>query len=164
MKNKFGIKHLMMVFMAFTLLFGTVSAFAPDYADAKRGGFKSGTKSYTNTPKKSDNNVSQSNSNNNSTTGASTTNRGGFFGGGGGFMKGMMLGGLAGMLFGGLFGGMGFLGNILGLLVNVIAIVAIVMLAMALFRAIANRRKPVTHGRYDSRDDRDDDRNRNGRY
>ncbi|MCP1427502.1 hypothetical protein J3D43_006018, partial [Paenibacillus xylanexedens] len=113
MKKKFGVKHLMMVFMAFTLLFATVGVTNPDSADARRGGgFKSGTKSYSNTPKKSDSNVSKSNTNNNSSNGAATTNRGGFFGGGGGFMKGMMLGGLAGMMFGGLFGGMGALGNI----------------------------------------------------
>lgn len=80
----------MMVFMAFTLLFATVGVTNPDSADARRGGgFKSGTKSYTNTPKKSDSNsnVNQSNSGTNSGTGAGATRGGGFFGSGGGFMK-----------------------------------------------------------------------------
>ncbi|MCM3757122.1 hypothetical protein M3197_06415 [Sporosarcina aquimarina] len=44
----------------------------------------------------------------------------------GGLMKGLMLGGLAGLLFGGLFANMGILGSILGLLVNVFAIIAII--------------------------------------
>lgn len=44
-EEKFGVKHLMMVFMAFTLLFATVGVTNPDSADARRGGgFKSGTK------------------------------------------------------------------------------------------------------------------------
>lgn len=100
-------------------------------ADAKRGGgFKSPKQSFTQTPKKSDN-VKQSNPGTSTgakpgaTTGAAKS--GGLFGGSG-FMKGLMLGGLAGMLFGGLFGGLGAFGEILGLMINLLAIFAVIML------------------------------------
>lgn len=45
-------KRVMMILMAFTLFFAVA---APDFADARRGGggFKSGTRSYSTTPKKS---------------------------------------------------------------------------------------------------------------
>lgn len=43
-------KRVMMILMAFTLFFAVA---APDFADARRGGggFKSGTRSYSTTPK-----------------------------------------------------------------------------------------------------------------
>ncbi len=66
-------------------------------------------------------------------------------------MKGLMLGGLAGMLFGGLFGGMGFLGNLLGLAVNLLAIYAIIAVVVWLFRRF--KRRP-----------QNDDYHRGGRY
>lgn len=69
----------------------------------------------------------------------------------------MMVGGLAGLLFGGLFGGMGFLGELLGLAVNLIAIYLIVMVAVALFRRF--RKPQVYQGpRHDDHD------NRGGRF
>lgn len=44
-------KRVMMIVMAFTLFFAVT---APDFADARRGGgFKSGTRGFTTTPKKS---------------------------------------------------------------------------------------------------------------
>lgn len=61
---------------------------------------------------------------------------------GGSFMKGLMIGGLAGMLFGGLFGNMGFFGEILGLLVNLMALFALFMLVVMIFRKFKDRRKP----------------------
>lgn len=119
-----------LVMIALTLL---LAIGFPQEADARRGGFKSPKQSFTQTPKKSDN-VSQT------TTGSKTTGAtagtaaktGGLFGGSG-FMKGMMLGGLAGMLFGGLFGGMGAFGEILGLMVNLLAIFAVIMLIRVAF-------------------------------
>ncbi|GIP20554.1 hypothetical protein [Paenibacillus sp. J22TS3] len=125
-------KKLMLVVMAFTLFFAFT---APHAVDAKRsGGFKSGTRSYTNTPKKS--NDYNSTKSSNTTTGQNAKR--GFFSGGG-FMKGLMIGGLAGMLFGGMFSNMGFLGNIFGLLINLLAIYVVVMIGIALYRKF---RKP----------------------
>ncbi|MUG45077.1 hypothetical protein [Paenibacillus woosongensis] len=149
-------KKMTALVMVFTLLFAFASA---DFADARRGGgFKSGPRSYTTTPKKSSNvNKSDSNTTNKSTaTPGATNNRTGFFGGGS-FMKGMMVGGLAGLLFGGLFGGMGFFGELLGLAVNLIAIYLIVMVAVALFRRF--KKPQVYQGpRHDDHD------NRGGRF
>lgn len=71
-------------------------------------------------------------------TAASTTPKGGFFGGG--FARGLFLGGLAGLMFGGLFGNMGFLGQMLGLFVNVFAIIAVFMAIRGLISYFRKRR------------------------
>lgn len=142
-------KKWIMIVMAFTLIFATVAPATS--VDAKRGGgFKSGTKSFTNTPKKSttNSNVSKSTTTNNKSTAAGTTAKRGFFSGGG-LMKGLMIGGLAGMLFGGMFGNMGFMGDFLGLIINVLAIIVLFSIARAGYRAYKNRRKPDPRdGRY----------------
>lgn len=149
MMNK-SLKKWIMVIMAFTFFFAI--SVPADQADARRaggGGFKSGKSSFTNTPKKStttDNVKKSTNTSNKSTAG--TTAKRGFFSGGG-FMKGLMIGGLAGMLFGGMFGNMGFLGNVFGLIINLLAIYVVVSLVIAAVRAFKNRRKPDTrNGRY----------------
>lgn len=59
----------------------------------------------------------------------------------GGFMKGLIAGGLAGLLFGSLLGNLGVLGSILGLLVNVMAIMALVMIIRKLFTALKRKRR-----------------------
>ncbi|MGG0822810.1 hypothetical protein ABE099_08005 [Paenibacillus turicensis] len=127
-------KRISLVIVALTVFFAMVS---PDLADARRGGgFKSGTRSYTTTPKKkTDSGIRKTDSSKSSTgsTGSTASNGRGFFSGGSLF-KGMMMGGIAGLLFGSMFSGMGMMGNILGLAVNVFAIYIIVMLVMALFR------------------------------
>ncbi|OAB25474.1 hypothetical protein PMSD_27355 [Paenibacillus macquariensis subsp. defensor] len=142
-------KKWLMVVMMFTLIFATVAPATS--VDARRGGgFKSGTKSFTNTPKKSttNSNVSKSSNTSNKSNAAGTPAKRGFFSGGG-LMKGLMIGGLAGMLFGGMFGGMGMLGNILGLMINALAVVVLISLVMAGYRAYKNRRKPDPRdGRY----------------
>lgn len=56
-------------------------------------------------------------------------------------MKGLMLGGLAGLLFGSLFGGMGMLGNILGLLINALAIGAIIFFLVKIYQIIKRKKK-----------------------
>lgn len=138
------LKKMTMIVMAFTLVLAFTS---PGLVDAKRGGFKSGTRSYTTTPKKStttDNNVQKSNTTSNNKSSATTTGTGanrGFFSGGG-FMKGLMIGGLAGMLFGGLFSGMGAFGNLLGLAVNLFAIYIVIVLALSLYRRFKGPRQP----------------------
>ncbi|MCJ8012588.1 hypothetical protein MUG84_12685 [Paenibacillus sp. KQZ6P-2] len=142
-------KKWTMIIMAFTIFFAI--SLPADSVDAKRssgGSYRSGSKGFTNTPKKSPttDNVKKSTNTNNSTSG--TTAKRGFFSGGG-FMKGLMMGGIAGMLFGGLFSNMGFFGNILGLLINLLAIYVVVSLVIAGVRAFKNRRKPDTRdGRY----------------
>lgn len=132
-------KGLLLV-MALTLFLSL--GFAQD-ADARRGGgLKSPKQSFTQTPKKSDS-ASQSNSGSkpSGTTGAtSNANKSGGLFGGSGLMKGLMLGGLAGMLFGGLFGGLGAFGQILGLMVNVLAIFAIIMLIRVAFVYLRSKR------------------------
>lgn len=133
-----AMKRVMMIVMVFTLFFAVT---APDFADARRGGFKSGTRSFTTTPKKSTtDNVRKNDSSTGTKAGATGVNANRGFFSGGGFMKGMMLGGIAGLLFGGMFAGMGAFGNILGLLINLFAIYAVVMLVMNFFRRRRERR------------------------
>ncbi|ASA26362.1 hypothetical protein [Paenibacillus donghaensis] len=139
-------KRVLMIVMAFTLFFAVT---VPDFADARRGGgFKSGTRGFTTTPKKSTtgNNVKQSDSTKG--TAAGTTAKRGFLSGGS-LMKGMMIGGLAGLMFGGMFAGMGMFGNLLGLAVNLLAIYLVVVLAMSFFRRRQERRRmEERNGRY----------------
>jgi len=129
--------------LLFSLLALVASAAAPlmGDADAKRS-FRSPSKSYSKTPAKSQSSVNNgSTTSKSSATGsAATTANRGFFSGGS-FLKGMMIGGLAGMLFGGLFGGMGFMGNILGFMINLIAIIALFAIIRAVFDAIKRKRE-----------------------
>lgn len=145
-------KKLMLVMMALTLCIAFVT---PDSADARRGGFKSGPRSYNPAPKKStttDNVRKSETPTGTNKAGATTrTNTGRGFFSGGSFLKGMMIGGLAGMLFGGMFAGMGFLGNILGLAINLLAIYVIVAICISLYRRFTKR-------------PRHDDYHRGGRY
>lgn len=59
----------------------------------------------------------------------------------GGFMKGLMVSGLAGLLFGSLFANMGFLGSILGLMINVLAIIFLIALIRGVFNYFKNKKK-----------------------
>lgn len=133
-------KKLMLTLMAFMVLFTFT---ASDIADARRGGFSSGKRSFTNTPKKApeSSNVSRTDSGTKSGA-ANTTNpaQRGFFGGGS-FMKGLMIGGLAGLLFGGIFGGMGFLGDLLGLIINVLAIYFLFVIIRSVVQYWMERKK-----------------------
>ena len=139
-------KKVLMVFMAFTLFFASLGV-ASD-ADARRGGggFKSQPKSYTTTPNRADNNSGSVNSTNrsgaNNSSTAGTTGKRGFFSGGS-FFTGLMVGGLAGMLFGGMFANMGFMGDFLGLLVNLAAIYILFIAARGIYRMIRQRKKPA---------------------
>ncbi|GGF89549.1 hypothetical protein [Paenibacillus abyssi] len=131
-------KKMLLLVMAFTLFLAYV---APD-ADARR----SGRSGFTQTPKKpADNNVQRSDQGTQSqqpgATAGSAANRGGGFFSGGGLMKGLMIGGLAGMLFGGLFGGMGFMGEFLGLLVNVLAIFLLFVAIRGIIQYFRNRKR-----------------------
>ncbi|MFD2612117.1 hypothetical protein [Paenibacillus gansuensis] len=147
-------KKVMLLLMAFTLMFTWVSA---DYADAKPR-FKSPRSSYTPAPKKdstyrSDTGTKKPNSGVNT-----TAPKRGFFSGGS-LMKGLMIGGLAGLLFGGLFAGMGFLGNIVGLLINIFAIYLLFIAIRGIIRMVTGRKRYNPNDPYNR--DRDD---RNRRY
>jgi len=57
-------------------------------------------------------------------------------------MKGLMVGGLAGLLFGSLFAGMGFLGELLGLMINVLAIYFLFVIVRNVYRYFRDRKPP----------------------
>ena len=56
-------------------------------------------------------------------------------------MKGLMLGGLAGLLFGGLLGNLGVLGSLLGLAINLFAILALLMIAGKIYSFFKDKKK-----------------------
>lgn len=135
-------KRLTIIMMACAVAF---SFSAVGVADAAK--YKSPKKSYspsntTQTPNSgvNKNEPAASKQTTNGTTNPTTATKPGFFSGGG-FMKGMLIGGLAGMLFGGLFGNMGMLGNILGLLVNIMAIFAVIAIVVKLVQYFRDKRK-----------------------
>lgn len=149
------------IFLTLSLGFGQT-------ADAKRGGggIKSGKSSFTqktDTSQKSNTGSTSSTSGtkSNKTGSTATTKSGGLFGGSS-FMKGMMIGGLAGMLFGGMFANMGGFGEILGLLINIAAILAIFMVIRAAWTYVRNN-KTAAAGHYQDRNRRDDENDRNQR-
>jgi len=141
MKSSIWTKALLML-TVFTVFFVTVA----DPADARRGRFTAPKKTYTQQPKKAQDNVSSTDRTaagtkaGANTTGAAGTQRG-FFSGGS-LMKGLMIGGLAGLLFGSLFAGMGFMGELLGLMVNVLAIYFLFVLVRAAYRYFRDRKPP----------------------
>lgn len=59
----------------------------------------------------------------------------------GGFFKGLMLGGLAGLLFGGLLANMGIFGSILGLFINLLAIVILISIIRKIFVLIKHKKE-----------------------
>lgn len=130
-------KKWIMVFLALAVVFSFGLAIQ-DAADAK--GYKSGKKSFSptqsnhqinSTPTKPDagSSVLPSSKPMTSTPGS------------GGFMKGLLYGGLAGLLFGSLFGNLGFLGAILGFLVNLLAVIAVVAIVIRLYTFIKDQRR-----------------------
>ncbi|ANE47895.1 hypothetical protein SY83_18140 [Paenibacillus swuensis] len=148
------VKKFMLLAMAFTFMFTVVGA---NYVDAKPR-FKSPRKSFTQTPKK-DSSVRSDSGTKAPNTGTTAPKRG-FFSGGG-LAKGLMIGGLAGLLFGGLFGGLGILGNLLGLMINLLAIYVLFIAVRGIYRMIKNKNRYNTANPYDRDRDRDrDDRRR----
>jgi predicted lipid-binding transport protein (Tim44 family) len=134
-------KKLLLVLMSSLLIFAIVT---PSVVDARGGrSYKSPTGSFkkptTTKPNTSKDNVSNT-TKTNPTTGGATTAKRGFFSGGG-LMKGLLIGGIAGMLFGGMFGNMGALGNIFGLLINVLALYFLFMIIRNIVVYFINRRK-----------------------
>ena len=112
-------------------------ASAKSYKSGKRGFGGSNKSNFQNTKKNDTHNnaVTNKNTTDKKQTNTAATNKKG------GFMKGMLFGGLAGLLLGGLLSGMGPLGAVLGLLINVIAIVAVIMIIRKIYLLIKNKRK-----------------------
>ncbi|WNQ09197.1 hypothetical protein MJA45_16260 [Paenibacillus aurantius] len=143
-------KKLLIVFMSCMVFFAMAAPVSVDAAKGRSGGYSSSKKSYTPTAPSNGVNKSQtgttSKSDSTSTSSSTAAKKPGLFGGGS-FLKGLALGGLAGLMFGGLFGNMGFLGNILGFMLNMFALVALFVLIKSVISYFVNRRK-VNHKRY----------------
>ncbi|MGM7720033.1 hypothetical protein [uncultured Metabacillus sp.] len=134
-------KKLFSAMLVLTLLFTPVSGFliGDQVTTVSAKGYKSGKKSFnsnsTNSPslfKKEDSQQKSSTATKSSTTSKPKA---------GGIMKGLFLGGLAGLLLGGLLSNLGILGSIIGLFVNIFAIVAIIFIVRKLFTFFKNKRK-----------------------
>ncbi|WP_405097230.1 hypothetical protein [Oceanobacillus sp. FSL H7-0719] len=119
---------------------GTTTVEAKSYKSGKRSFSPSGgINSNNNNNSLFQKNKKDSSSYNKSAAKQNTNNKGGFMSGG--LMKGLMLGGLAGLLFGGLLGNMGILGSMLGLLVNGLAIIFLVSVAMRIYQFFKKKKK-----------------------
>jgi predicted lipid-binding transport protein (Tim44 family) len=148
MKTSFWTKALLTL-----AVFAVFFAAAADDADARRGRFVAPKKTYTEQPKKMQDGAGTVNRSDSGTTsgtkaganptGTAGTQRGSF--GGGSFLKGLMIGGLAGFLFGSLFAHMGFLGELLGLMINLLAIYFLFVLVRAAYRYFRDRKPPRPH-------------------
>ena len=141
------IKKVLAALLTLALVMTPVGSFViqghGDYVSAKS--YKSGKKGFSNnnsnssnnslfSNQKKDNDTKQNSSaakKNDSTAKNSSK---------GGFMKGMLFGGLAALMMGGLLSNMGAMGAVLGLLINIIAIVAVFMIIRKLFQMYINKR------------------------
>jgi uncharacterized membrane protein len=128
------LKKLLVLVMASMLVF---SVTAPNLVDAKPS-YKSPSKSFSPTQQQKAPTSNVTPKQPASPTGPAAA-KPGFFSGG--LMKGLLIGGIAGMLFGGMFGGMGAMGNILGLLVNVLAIFFLFVIIRNIVMYFINRRR-----------------------
>ncbi|MDN4607731.1 hypothetical protein [Sporosarcina highlanderae] len=132
-------KKILSALIALTIVMSPIGSLVlNDHAttvEAKR--YKSGKKNFNTNPQNNINNQpkveKKKQEDNTSFTKSSqnTTPKGGFFSGG--LMRGLFIGGLAGLLFGSLFANMGMLGSILGLMINMLAIVFIISLIRKIF-------------------------------
>jgi predicted lipid-binding transport protein (Tim44 family) len=132
-------KKLLLVIMSSLLIFAIVTPSVVDAKGARSYKSPSGSFKKPTQPASSKDNVSNTKPAT-PTNGANTTANRGFFSGGG-LMKGLLIGGIAGMLFGGMFGSMGALGNIFGLLINILAIYFLFVIIRNIIVYFINRRK-----------------------
>lgn len=141
-------KKILVALFTVTLIFVPISDVVfQDHSstvDAKR--YKSGKKSF-NPGNKDNNSLFQNNKrdteNNKQSTvrnNSNTKNKSGPMSGGG-LMRGLMFGGLAGLLFGGLLANLGMLGSILGLLINGLAIAALIFIVMKIYSLFQRKKK-----------------------
>ncbi len=138
-------KRIIMILISLTLAIGSFAAVAPSHtaAAAYAKAYKSPKGTFRQPAAKPNSGVSKSQPNTGTkapgaTTTAPAPNRG-FFGGG--FTRGLFLGGLAGMMFGGMFGNMGFIGQMLGLFVNVMALVVLFMIIRSIISYFTRKRR-----------------------
>lgn len=135
------LKKLLTLFVAFAFIFAPSGLLGVDEASAAKS-YKSGKKSFTNT--NSNDTMTNSTTNKQSTTStpqspakspsvAKPSS--------GGFMKGLIFGGLAGLLLGSMLDDLGFLGTLLALFINILAVVGILMIVRKLYLHFANERK-----------------------
>lgn len=138
-------KKIVLAFCAIALVFSPIGdvVFQDQDTTVEAKRYKSGKKSFNPDNNSNNNSFFQNNKKdstvNNSTTKQNTNNKGGMMSGG--LMKGLMLGGLAGLLFGGLLGNMGILGSMLGLLINGLAIIFLISIAVKIYHFFKRKRK-----------------------
>ncbi len=145
MKEIKEMKKILTALITATLLFSpigniifqdhTITVEAKSYKSGKKGFNFNSNKSNTN----NNNSLFQNNKNNNSKSTTNTNKSGGLMSGG--LMKGLMLGGLAGLLFGGLLGNLGMLGSLVGLAVNILAIVILFAIVRKIFTFFTKKKK-----------------------
>ncbi|WP_442598744.1 hypothetical protein [Neobacillus sp. D3-1R] len=131
-------KKIISAIITATLLFSPVGSvvFQDHTTTVEAKGYKSGKRSFNTNKSPSTNSFFQKKS---STTNKSTVSPYKKKSSSG-LMKGLMLGGLAGLLFGGLFANMGFLGSMLGLMVNIIGILILISIVRKLFTYYVNKK------------------------
>lgn len=141
-------KKILAAIFAMTLIFSPIGDYVfqdqgTSTVEAKR--YKSGKKSFApsngtnNNQSFFQNNKKDSVNDNKSSAKQNNQNKGGFMSGG--LAKGLMLGGLAGLLFGGLLGNLGILGSILGLMINMLAIVFLISIAVKIYQFFKRKKK-----------------------
>ncbi|MBC1435764.1 DUF2653 family protein [Listeria rocourtiae] len=134
-KLLFFVMSMMLVFSPLgTVTYNTVMpAKYEQVSEAHAKGYRSPSRSYrpNNNQVKRNNNTTNKATNNQT---AKKSNRG--------FWGGLMFGGLAGLLFGSMLGNMGAFGDILALIINVIAIILIIRLLIYFFQKWRNRNNP----------------------
>ncbi len=135
------IKKLLSAMLVMTLVFTPVGGFllGDQVTTVSAKGYKSGKKSFNSNTnnnssffKKDDTQQKSSTITKSSKTTKSKT---------GSIMKGLFLGGLAGLLLGGLLSNLGILGSIIGLFINVIAIIAVIVIIRKVFTFFKKKRK-----------------------
>lgn len=133
-------KKIIAALLVFGLAFSPIGEYVfqqQNHVEVSAKSYKSGKRSYnTSTSSGSSffNKSSEQQKSPSSTINRSTTKRSG------GIMKGLFIGGLAGLLFGSLLGNLGILGSILGLFVNVMAIVVLIGIVRKIYSSIKKRR------------------------
>ena len=138
------LKKVLSALIALTIVMSPVgSLIMQDHATTVEArGYKSGKKSFNMnqnnaTKQKVDNKQDENTSLSKSSKSDST--KGGFSSGG--LMRGLFVGGIAGLLFGSLFANMGMLGSILGLLINVLAIIFVIGIIRKIFSLIKSKKE-----------------------
>lgn len=147
-------KKFFVALFTITLIFSPIGDFVfvdqDTSVEAKR--YKSGKKSFNpgsnnnnslfqNNQRDSNNNQNSQYQNSKKDNNQSTANKNANKSNSGGLLKGLALGGLAGLLFGGLLANFGMLGSIIGLFINVLAIVAIIAIAVKIYSFFKRKKK-----------------------